>query len=66
MDNTCKRHAIQYSRLIHIKSITVIANTIILLHHNYNTNNNPYSYHNYIIDKWYRKDNSIIAALYSQ
>ena len=36
------RHAIEYSRLIHNKSITVKYNTI--LHHNYNTNNSPYSY----------------------
>ena len=41
------RHAIEYSRLIHNKSITVKYNTI--LHHNYNTNNNPYSYHRYTL-----------------
>ena len=35
------RHAIECSRLIHNKSVKY--NTI--LHHNYNTNNSPYSYH---------------------
>ena len=36
MENTCNRHATEYSRLIHNESITVKYNTI--LHNNYNTN----------------------------
>ena len=43
MENTCNRHAREYSRLIHNESITVKYNTI--LHNNYNTNYSPYSYH---------------------
>ena len=43
MENTCNRHAREYSRLIHNELITVKYNTI--LHNNYNTNYSPYSYH---------------------
>ena len=41
MENTCNRHAREYSYTM--SPITVKYNTI--LHNNYNTNYSPYSYH---------------------